>query len=292
MKEITIKTDAQKRQEDLQRLAGFRIIDDTFARSVFKGKPDLAEFVLRIITKLDDLTIDPLTYDTQYDAKRLAGSRSLLLDVHGGDTKGRKYDLELEKWDASPERAEYHMGTMLVEHLHSGDDFSDLPETYVIFACDRDVIGNGRAVNKFSYRNDDFVVGDEESEKKIERGASMKGRTHIIFVNGEYRDTESDIGKLIHDLKCNEYKDMLFTNLAERVKYLKEDPKGVEEMCKVMEEMKVESEQVRTLQLLMNLMDSMQLGVEKAMDALKIDPSERSLYAASVKAAHDRVAVN
>ena len=63
-------------------------------------------------------------------------------------------------------------------------------------------------------------------------------------------------------------------------------------MCKVMQEMKAESEQVRTLQLLMNLMDSMQLGVEKAMDALKIDPSERSLYAASVKAAHDRVAVN
>ena len=63
-------------------------------------------------------------------------------------------------------------------------------------------------------------------------------------------------------------------------------------MCKVMEEMKVESEQETKLQLIMNLMDSMQLGVEKAMDALKIDPSERSLYAASVKAAYDRVAMN
>lgn len=53
--------------------------------------------MLRIITKLDDLEIDPTEYETQYDVKRLNGSRSLILDVHGGDKAGRKYDLEMEK---------------------------------------------------------------------------------------------------------------------------------------------------------------------------------------------------
>lgn len=47
------ETEAQKRerhhQEDLQRLRGFRPIDDTFMRGVFKDNIPLAELVLRII---------------------------------------------------------------------------------------------------------------------------------------------------------------------------------------------------------------------------------------------------
>ena len=47
------ETEAQKRerhhQEDLQRLRGFRPIDDTFMRGMFKDNIPLAELVLRII---------------------------------------------------------------------------------------------------------------------------------------------------------------------------------------------------------------------------------------------------
>lgn len=98
VKKVSERMSEQLRKEDLQRLEAFRPIDDTFARQMFKGNPKLAERVLRIITQLADLEIDEAGYDTQFDAKRLAGSRSLMLDVHGGDTKGRKYDLEMEKW--------------------------------------------------------------------------------------------------------------------------------------------------------------------------------------------------
>ena len=151
------KIEEQIRNEDLQRVTNFRWIDDTFARVAFGGHAKLGEFVLRTITRLDDLIIDEKSFETQYDAKRLAGSRSLMLDVRGIDLKGRKYDLEMEKWDASPERAEVHGAAMVVEHLHKGDRFRDLNETYVIFMCEHDAVGNGRAVNQFSFRNDDFV---------------------------------------------------------------------------------------------------------------------------------------
>ena len=54
-------TDEQKRQrrhqEDLERLRGFRPIDDTFMRGLFKENLPLAEFVLRIITGKSDLTL-------------------------------------------------------------------------------------------------------------------------------------------------------------------------------------------------------------------------------------------
>ena len=289
LNEVTLsveKTPEQIRQEDLQRLSGFRIIDDTFARSVFKGNPELAEFVLRIITRLDDLVIDETTYDTQYDAKRLAGSRSLILDVHGSDVKGRKYDMEMEKWDASPERAEFHVATMLVEHLHKGDSFSNLPETYVIFVCEKDVIGNGRAVNQFSYRNDDLFLENAEVEKHIAPSVSLNGKTRILFVNGSYTNIQTDIGKLIHDLKCSQPGEMYFKNLADRAQYLKKHPKGVEEMCKVMDDLRKESEergaQKKLIQDIQFVMDSFGVSAERAMESLHVPQSQQAFYARAV----------
>ena len=55
------ETEAQKRerhhQEDLQRLRGFRPIDDTFMRGMFKDNIPLAELVLRIIVGKPDLIL-------------------------------------------------------------------------------------------------------------------------------------------------------------------------------------------------------------------------------------------
>ena len=223
------KSDELQKEKYLEKLKQFRLFDDTYARTYFRTHPELAEFVLRIITGIKDLTIDPSEYETQYDAKRLAGSRSLIMDVHAGDTHGKKYNLEVENRTASPERAEYHVAAMCVEHLKPGADFSDLPEIYIIFLCDTDSVGNGEAITPFSFRADNAPH------------ASMNGRTHVIYVNGDYKDDGSDIAKLIHDFKCRNADDMYFENLAERTRYLKTDPKGVSEMCRIMDEMKKET---------------------------------------------------
>ena len=64
---------------------------------------------------------------------------------------------------------------------------------------------------------------------------------HII--EGAYTliDDESDIGKLIHDFNCTQASDMVFPLMAEKTKYLKENPKGVSEVCKQMEDLRNES---------------------------------------------------
>ena len=69
---ILLRTPEEVRAEAEKKIAGFRIIDELFARSVFKKKPELAQLVLRIITALEDLEIDPIDYETPYDVKRLA----------------------------------------------------------------------------------------------------------------------------------------------------------------------------------------------------------------------------
>ena len=44
----------------------------------------------------------------------------------------------------------------------------------------------------------------------------------------------------MHDFNCTDADDMNFELMAERTRYLKENPEGVSEMCKVIEEMRKE----------------------------------------------------
>ena len=55
-------------QKDLQRLRGFRPIDDTFMRGLFRENLPLAELVLRIITGKPDLVLTHC--ETQADMNR------------------------------------------------------------------------------------------------------------------------------------------------------------------------------------------------------------------------------
>ena len=45
----------------------------------------------------------------------------------------------------------------------------------------------------------------------------------------------------MHDFNCTSPDEMHFELLAEKTRYLKENPKGVSEMCKVMEDLRNES---------------------------------------------------
>ena len=217
----------QQHQEDLQRLRGLRPIDDDFMRCLFKDNIPLAEFVLRIITDKTDLIITDC--ETQKDMKRLVGARSICLDAYGTDLAGKKYDLEVQRQDkgADPHRARYHSSVMDIENLHSGQEFKELPDTYTIFILEKDFYGEGEAIYPIERIN-------------LATGKSFEDWEHILYVNGECRG-ESDIGKLMHDFNCTQADDMNFELMAERTRYLKENPKGVQEMCKVMEDMRNES---------------------------------------------------
>lgn len=68
-----IESEQQRRerehQEDLQRLRGFRPIDDDFMRNLFKKNTELVQLVIRIITGKPDLRVE--SFETQADMKRV-----------------------------------------------------------------------------------------------------------------------------------------------------------------------------------------------------------------------------
>ena len=137
---------AKRHQEDLERLRGFRPIDDTFMRGLFKENIPLAELVIQIITGKPDLKL--LKCETQADMKRVTGARSICLDVYAEDSTGKKYDIEVQREDkgADPHRARYHSSMMDIENLDEKQDCKDLPDTYVIFITENDYYKAGKPI--------------------------------------------------------------------------------------------------------------------------------------------------
>jgi len=113
-----------------------------------------------------------------------------------------------------------------VENLDAGQDFDQLPDTYTIFITEKDFFGLGKPIYPIERMN-------------LLMGHPFEDGEHILYVNGEYRGT-SDIGRLMHDFNCTDADDMNFDLMAERTRYLKENPRGVSEMCKVIEDMRRE----------------------------------------------------
>ncbi len=219
----------KERAKDLQRLKMLRPIDDDFMRCLFKDNIPLVQYVLRVFTRIEDLNI--ISVETQVDMKRLAGARSLCLDAYGTDSDGKRYDLEIQREDrgAGTHRARYHSSVMDVENLNAGQDFEELPDTYVIFVTENDIFGAGCPVYPIERKN---LATDE----------LFQDGEHILYVNGAYRG-ENEIGKLLHDFSCSNPNDMYNKDLADVARYYKETEKGADTMCKLIEEMRMEWEE-------------------------------------------------
>jgi len=213
-------------QEDLRRLRGLRLLDDDFLTKCFEGDPKYIQLVLRIVLEMPDLVV--VDVRTQVFVENLL-HRSVRLDIVATDSAGRKINVEIQRSDkgAGRKRARYNSSMMDANLLRKGADFAELPETYVVFITEHDVIGDGQPL----YKVERYISG---SNKKFEDGS------HIVYVNGAYRD-ETPIGKLMHDFSCTDPANMHYEMLAERVRFFKESKEGIAIMCKAMEDMRNES---------------------------------------------------
>ncbi len=213
----------QKHQEDLQRLRGFRLLDDDFLTKCFEGDTASIELVLQIVLEKPDLKV--LDVRTQVFVENLL-NRSVRLDILATDSTGAKLNVEVQRSDKGAERkrARYNSSMMDANLLKKGEDFDKLPETWVIFITENDVMGKGLPL----YPIERCFLGTGE---RFEDGS------HILYVNGAYRG-DTPIGKLMHDFSCTDAADMYYGTLADRVRFFKESKEGIEIMCRAMEDMR------------------------------------------------------
>ena len=201
-------------------LKNLTIMNDVFMRNVFK-KRECTEYVLQVIMGEKDLKL--IDQVLQKDYKNLQG-RSAVLDCVIRDSEGRQMDVEIQQDNegASPKRARYHSGLMDMNTLNPGQDFDELPESYMIFITQNDVLGCGFPI----YHIDRMIK---------EAGKCFMDEAHIIYVNSKRQD-DTELGRLMHDLHCKNAKDMYSRILANRVYELKETQEGVKLMCHEMEQ--------------------------------------------------------
>ena len=127
--------------------------------------------------------------------------KGVRLDVYAKDENQTRYNVEMQvqKKPALGKRSRYYQSQMDMELLLAGEDYTELPNTYVIFICDFDPFGE----EKYQYTFQ--IACRESSEVNLE-----DGRT-IIFLS-------------THGKNKNEVPEELVTLLQ----YMREDVNGSE----------------------------------------------------------------
>ncbi len=223
-------TTEQTHQQDLERLKSLRYMDDDFMTVCLADNFEGVELILRIVLGQKDITVKSVR--TQEQMKNLQG-RSAILDVHAVDSTKKEFDVEIQRKDAGAgaKRARHNSSLLDAHILKPGDDTEDIPDSYVIFITENDVMQGDQPI----YPVERYVT---IGKKKVLFGDG----SHIIYVNGKYRGND-EIGKLMHDFSCTNPDDMNYEALAKKARYFKQDEKGVATMCKIMEDMRNEAAQ-------------------------------------------------
>ena len=207
----------------LEVLNKLRPIDDTFMRMIFMDH-QCVELLMKIIFG-EQFSLK--RFETQEDHKQVV-SRSIELDIVVYTYEGAVIGIEVEKSkdNASPLRARYHASVLDCDQSYPGEKWSHFPEMYVVFICEEDVLKNGKMLDHIQrYRED---------------GNVFKDKLHIIYLNASIQD-DTPLGKLMHDMLCNDPDEMYYEVLRKRVSYFKKQEGGKRTMCEALEELITEA---------------------------------------------------
>ena len=215
----------RKKMDALEKkkiIASLTLMDDLFMQVVLEEQA-CTEYILQTI--LDKSSLKLMEQRLQKRLPNLHG-RALVLDCLCTDEKGLLYNIEVQNSSAGaiPKRARYHAALMDTHTLTKGEKFSKLPESYVIFITDKDVLGEGEQLYQI--------------ERVIRKSGNLfKDGSHILYFNTARQD-DNALGKLARDFKEANPKEIQSKVLSHRVASLKEgklDREGEKKMNVLLE---------------------------------------------------------
>ena len=211
-------------EKELKAIASFKLMDDTFLSAAFDGQIKETELLIRTILERED--IDVIRSESQYYLSNLYG-REVKLDILAKDRAGRAYNFEVQRdmSGSSVQRARFNGAMVDVTLLKKGQNVKEIPDRYTIFITETDKFKRGLP-----------IYHAENTIRELEHEPLGDGG-HILYVNGEYQNTDTPVGQLMHDFFCENSEDMINPLLKERVYYLKETEGGRNHMCKIMDDL-------------------------------------------------------
>ena len=258
-----------ERQETLEAIGKLNLLDDNLMTLVFDRNIEATELLLNVILQRNDLKVLEVVAQREYK-NPMPGGRFITIDIYAKDGKDKVYDIEVQRASAGADvhRARFHSSMIDTKMLKAGQEFNEIHDSYVIFITAGDVMGAGCSL----YHIDRVIK---------ETGAYFGDGSHIIYVNGSYKEDSDPIGKLMHDFRCLSSVDMFYPALAKQVRYFKETEGGQDIMCQVFEELAEKRADEKVLaekaKLVKNLMETMRLTAEQAMEAMKISETDKEV---------------
>ena len=204
---------------------GFRLIDDTFMNVVFQGNLKAVELILSIILARQGIVVERLAVQkTMINPE--TGGKDIAFDIYARDNSGKRYDIEMQRSGGVlvlKKRGRYYSAALDHVMLKEGEDYRDMKDSYVIMFMEEDYLRGNKPVYEIERIN-------------LSMNERFDDGNHIIYVNCAYKDSSTEIGRLVHDLLCREASEMYYDELKKSVAYYKHDERGRAEMCKEVEE--------------------------------------------------------
>lgn len=222
---------SEKYKEQIKELT---LLSDILITNVLRNNKPVAELILRTILNEPKLTIKELEVQKTIPNYKKRGVR---LDMYAVDIENKVYNVEVQRVNegASKRRARFNASLIDKDLLNPSEDFEKLPDVYIIFITERDVLGSGLAVY--------------EIEKRIKQtGELFDDGSHVIYVNASVVE-DTEIGRLMHDFREENANKMYNSLLAEAVRFFKEDKKGVEVMNNSLEKLVVEGKMEEKIEI-------------------------------------------
>ncbi len=202
-------------------------ISNDFMFAKVMRNPELCKGMLE---RLLDIQIDHIEYPEEQKVIDISkDSKSVRLDVYLRDEKGTVYNIEIQTTNKKnlSKRTRYYAGMIDLNALEKGADYTELPQSFVIFICTFDAFGKG--LWRYTFEN----------MCKEDTNLLLKDGTAKIFFNttGTQGNISEDTKNILKFIENNTAEDDFTEKLAQEVQKIKENKEWqVEYMTLLMRE--------------------------------------------------------
>ncbi|MGN0494953.1 MAG: PD-(D/E)XK nuclease family transposase [Lachnospiraceae bacterium] len=209
-------------KETLETAKGLRLIDDTLFRLI-GARPEVCQEILR--TLLDDAEL--IVLDVRPQETIVSLHREISLDVLCKTKDGRLINVEVQKGNRNDDirRCRFHLSSVTANRTPKGTDFADIPDVVIVYITEYDALGNGQS-----------VTCSEMCQMVDGKYVPVNDGAKIYYANPVGKDNSDKRELLNLFLQKDSFENQKFPELSQAMKYFKEDERGVQVVCTLVED--------------------------------------------------------
>ena len=255
------------KEERLEEAKGFTLMSDVFMSVALEDIP-ACQYVVRILMNRPDLVVTSVK--TQYTISKITSHDArldVLAEITAVGSDNRLVNIEIQRRNTvdHSRRTRFYGAMIDSEYLQKGANYDELPDVYIFYISETDIWKGGKVAYEVT---------------KTLNGQPYDDGIHTVYINAAVNDG-SAIASLMQYFKSCDPKDDSQGELSKRVQLLKSDKEG-EFMCELTQKWYNDGEKMGTAKAIINIMESLKVSIDSAMQTVKIPETEKVFYVALV----------